>query len=797
MTEAPGPCAVHGVNKLMFLCSGLFGVVSLGGRARLSKRSLRSHLRGRKMQKASSQKGSLCTDRPTEQRWALGAIVVLFIALGTLYSVVTPLFETPDEVWHYLYVKYIADGRGLPIYHEGVQFPMHQEASQPPLYYLLNGWITSWIDTSDVDDVVRYNPHAAIGALSVRGNRNVISHTPYEDLPYRGTVLAAHLTRLLSVLMGAGTVICTYAIARRLFPEPGWVAPAAAALNALVPQFIFINASTNNDVLITLLAGLSLWLLVCIAQDGPAPARMAALGTALGLAALSKLNGLVLLPMAGIVLAMLAWRRRHRQALVGWSVWTFGAAALVGTWWYWRNWLLYGDPFGLRLMFAVLPQRAQRPTFPELLQLMDGALKSFFGVFGWFNIAMEPWLYNVFFAGLVLALVGLARFVYLLARQNRWPELRRVGLLGFWSTTFVLALIGWTQARYPQGRLLFPAMPAIAILLVLGLAQWLPRNARPVGVAGLLAALLVLSVAVPFRYIAPAYARAQPLTDTEQVSSIEPLSVEFGEKVRLVGFALNEATIRPGEDLWLTLYWEGLTVMERDYSVFVHLVDEHEVIVAQHDSYPGAGNDPTRSWDPGKVLRDVHRLDVPATLLAKGPLHLYLGLYDYHTDRRLAIFDPGGRVRDFTELPVDLSFEQQSAAELIEQDLDFAGLIALTGYSVEPIIAQPGDTLRMVLRWQALQGVDDDYTVFVQLMREGAQIWAQNDHSPKQGAAPTSTWAAGDVTIDEFDLHISPDAPADTYDLTIGLYIPATMKRLKLPDGTDFVVLGRVAVRRE
>ena len=245
------------------------------------------------------------------------------------------------------------------------------------------------------------------------------------------------------------------------------------------------------------------------------------------------------------------------------------------------------------------------------------------------------------------------------------------------------------------------------------------------------------------------------------------------------------------------MYWEGLTVLERDYSVFVHLVDEHEVIVTQHDSYPGAGNDPTRHWDPGKVRRDIHRLDVPSTLLAEGPLHLYVGMYDDHTDRRLTITAAGGRARDFAQLPADLSLEQQSVTEFIEHYLDFAGLIALTGYSVEPIIAQPGDTLRMVLRWQALQDVEDDYTVFVQLMREGAQIWAQNDHSPRQGAAPTSTWATGGVIMDEFDLHVSPDAPADTYDLTIGLYLPATMSRLKLPDGTDFVVLGRVAVGRE
>ncbi|MGC8786320.1 MAG: hypothetical protein ACP5Q1_02715, partial [Anaerolineae bacterium] len=64
-------------------------------------------------------------------------ILILFVGLATFYSVTVPLFETPDEVWHYLYVKHIANGKGLPVYREGETFPMRQEASQPPLLYLL------------------------------------------------------------------------------------------------------------------------------------------------------------------------------------------------------------------------------------------------------------------------------------------------------------------------------------------------------------------------------------------------------------------------------------------------------------------------------------------------------------------------------------------------------------------------------------------------------------------------------------------------------------------------------------
>jgi hypothetical protein len=98
------------------------------------------------------------------------------------------------------------------------------------------------------------------------------------------------------------------------------------------------------------------------------------------------------------------------------------------------------------------------------------------------------------------------------------------------------------------------------------------------------------------------------------------------------------------------------------------------------------------------------------------------------------------------------------------------------------------------LRWQALQPLHDNYTVFVHLMRTGAQIWAQDDHVPEDGRAPTSTWTAGQVVTDAFDLRVSPDAPLDSYQLIVGLYDSATVKRLKLPSGTDFVVLGQIEV---
>ena len=76
-------------------------------------------------------------------------VVLLFTVLAGAYSIITPMFEAPDELHHYFYVKHLADGNTLPIQDPAVESLWAQEGSQPPLYYALAALATSWIDTSD------------------------------------------------------------------------------------------------------------------------------------------------------------------------------------------------------------------------------------------------------------------------------------------------------------------------------------------------------------------------------------------------------------------------------------------------------------------------------------------------------------------------------------------------------------------------------------------------------------------------------------------------------------------------
>ena len=243
-------------------------------------------------------------------RFYLPALLISFSLLGVIYASVTPLFEVSDELWHYPMVKTLADGNGLPVQDPAHPGPWRQEGSQPPLYYALMAFITRWIDTSDIDQVRWINPHADNGVITADGNNNIVVHTYREAWPWRGTTLAVRLIRLLSVLLGAGTVYFTYRLALELAPEQKTLALAAAAFVAFTPMFIFVSASVNNDNLAIFLSAAALWLLARWLREPPLSFGWShiILGLILGGAALSKESALGLLPLAG---AVMLWGARR------------------------------------------------------------------------------------------------------------------------------------------------------------------------------------------------------------------------------------------------------------------------------------------------------------------------------------------------------------------------------------------------------------------------------------------------------------------------------------------------------
>jgi len=137
----------------------------------------------------------------------------------------------------------------------------------------------------------------------------------------------------------------------------------------------------------------------------------------------------------------------------------------------------------------------------------------------------------------------------------------------------------------------------------------------------------------------------KPLLGPVEIPRWESLSVEALDiehpiranlgKVSLLGYNI-ESGFRPGDNIHLTLFWQCLGQMEQSYTVFTHLIDAGDNIVAQKDNPPVDGFYPTTKWEVGEIARDQYDLlispDAPV-----GGYKIEVGMYLAETGERLAV----------------------------------------------------------------------------------------------------------------------------------------------------------------
>ncbi|MFQ5858326.1 MAG: glycosyltransferase family 39 protein [Anaerolineae bacterium] len=123
----------------------------------------------------------------------------------------------------------------------------------------------------------------------------------------------------------------------------------------------------------------------------------------------------------------------------------------------------------------------------------------------------------------------------------------------------------------------------------------------------------------------------------------EEVRANFADKIELLGYSLYRDVIPPGETLELTLNWQALTEMDKDYTIFTHLITADQTIWAQMDSQPQAGTHPTSSWVPGERVADRFGLQLdPDT--PPGAYQIEVGWYDLSTLQRLPVVEPAGQI---------------------------------------------------------------------------------------------------------------------------------------------------------
>lgn len=116
-------------------------------------------------------------------------------------------------------------------------------------------------------------------------------------------------------------------------------------------------------------------------------------------------------------------------------------------------------------------------------------------------------------------------------------------------------------------------------------------------------------------------------------NSAKPIEAEFGKAIALT-HAAWPPVVASGQAFDLTLYWESLTAVSENYTVFVHLYDQQGTLQAGNDGPPRQGLYPTSYWIPGETIasRRQWTVDLPP---GKYPLHI--GLYQRESGQRLPL----------------------------------------------------------------------------------------------------------------------------------------------------------------
>ena len=120
-----------------------------------------------------------------------------------------------------------------------------------------------------------------------------------------------------------------------------------------------------------------------------------------------------------------------------------------------------------------------------------------------------------------------------------------------------------------------------------------------------------------------------------------PLRVRLGDGISLLGYDIEQASVRPGGTVSLTLYWQCDEPVDDNYTVFVHLLDPEGQVQGQQDLAPMGGRAPTGGWVAGQVIVDRYAVPLAAHAPA-GRYQIEAGMYDPRTLARLPAWDAEG-----------------------------------------------------------------------------------------------------------------------------------------------------------
>ncbi len=134
-----------------------------------------------------------------------------------------------------------------------------------------------------------------------------------------------------------------------------------------------------------------------------------------------------------------------------------------------------------------------------------------------------------------------------------------------------------------------------------------------------------------------------PVDRSLALHSSPSLPALFEIPVTLEECQIPSNIVQRGRALVALLSWRAQANIDRDYTIFAHLVDENGTVVASWDGPPRRGDAPTHTWKPGHPIVDALVLPIAPDAPLGSNFRLELGMYDAASMQRSSLVDRAGQ----------------------------------------------------------------------------------------------------------------------------------------------------------
>lgn len=292
--------------------------------------------------------------------------------------------------------------------------------------------------------------------------------------------------------------------------------------------------------------------------------------------------------------------------------------------------------------------------------------------------------------------------------------------------------------------------------------------------------------------------------------SLENASAE----IELLGYTVYPTDPLVGEEFEVSLYWQPLTSLARNYEITVQLWDDTATSYGNSQSLPFDSTYRTRVWREDEIIVSHHILflsdDMPA-----GRYQLSVALVQHLANQNLVVTGTNAsqdrrwvQVDDFRILPEGYTAEARLAG--LDSAIQFGDILQLSALDIQledevfaPFDiwqAQANNMLSIALEYDVLQNPALDYSYFIHIIPEDAtQPFLQADGALSSVGIPSGAWRVGDSWQLSNQIVFPDDMPSGGYDVWLGVYYYADGSRLAISSEGEIqddsrLLLGQINV---